>query len=130
MSVPPDSRATDKAALHAELVEALEREHASAVAAQKITSQGVTHQDARQEGDKDMAVQQKQQLNQNRICATRISVQQFAGEAQLPSRKGHDPSNRKKRPRVVWAPGKHGFERLWASWAFSWAIFSGPLRVM
>lgn len=54
MSVPPDSRATDKAALHAELVEALEREHASAVAAQKITSQGVTHQDARQEGDKDM----------------------------------------------------------------------------
>lgn len=45
---------SDKVALHAELVAALEAERERLVRAQKATAEGVTHEDARAEGDKDM----------------------------------------------------------------------------
>lgn len=43
----------DKAALKAELIERLEAERDTLAAAQKATSEGVTHEDAKAESDKD-----------------------------------------------------------------------------
>lgn len=44
----------DKAALHRELVSTLERELQTLVAAQRLSSEGVTHADAKADGIKDM----------------------------------------------------------------------------
>jgi transcription elongation GreA/GreB family factor len=44
----------DKAALHGELVTKLQADLQTAVAAQRLTAEGVTHPDARSDGSKDM----------------------------------------------------------------------------
>jgi transcription elongation GreA/GreB family factor len=44
----------DKQDLHAALVAVLERDHRQMVAAQRLTSEGVVHEDNRSEGSKDM----------------------------------------------------------------------------
>lgn len=46
--------ALDKRRLHAALVAQLERDRDTLVAAQRLTAEGVTHDDARSEGSKDM----------------------------------------------------------------------------
>ena len=48
------SSAVDKPSLHAALIETLEAQRATMLAAQKTSSEGVTHADARSDGSKDM----------------------------------------------------------------------------
>lgn len=49
-----ETGAIDKAELRRQLVQALEHEHETVAAAQRRTAEGVTHEDNRPEGDKDM----------------------------------------------------------------------------
>ncbi len=72
----------DKAALHRELIANLERELETLTAAQRLSSEGVTHADARADGDKDMRATEASYIARGqamRVTALRDDLERVVG---------------------------------------------------
>ena len=72
----------DKVALHRELVAVLERELETITAAQRLSSEGVTHADARADGNKDMRATEASYIARGqalRVTALRDDLERVVG---------------------------------------------------
>lgn len=91
--VPDPAHMPDKARVHAALVKVLEDSLARMRSSQRISAEGVTHEDARAEGDKDMRATEASYVARGqamRVEAIAGDLQRLVG-APLPKLKETDP---------------------------------------